>query len=90
MTTLSIEYPKAVSVRIESHKFYVLLNDGRELGVPYSWFPRLAAATAAERANWRLIGKGTGIHWEALDEDLSVRALLYPVVEPATVAGVGT
>ena len=83
MTTLKAEFPKAVSVRTETYKFFVLLEDGRELGVPYDWFPRLAAATPAQREGWRLIGKGTGIHWEAVDEDLSISALLRPMVAPA-------
>jgi hypothetical protein len=78
MNTLKVKIPKAVSVRIEAHKFFVHLEDGREIGVPYSWFPRLAGATPAQREQWRLIGKGTGIHWEALDEDLSVNGLLFP------------
>jgi len=79
MTTSRIESPsKAVAVRIKAHKFFVLLDDGREIGVPYSWFPRLTAATPAQREQWRLIGKGKGIHWEAVDEDLSVSALPQP------------
>lgn len=76
-----VEAAKAVSVCIEVDKFFVLLEDGREIGVPYRWFPRLAAATPAQRSHWRLIGKGTGIHWEDVDEDLSVNALLRPVTE---------
>ncbi len=78
-----IESPKAVAVRIEAFKFFVVLDDGREIGVPYSWFPRLTAATPAQREQWRLIGKGSGIHWEVVDEDLSVSALFVPVAEPA-------
>jgi hypothetical protein len=55
---------------------YVLLQDGREIGVPLLWFPRLRKASEEQLRNWRLIGKGVGIHWEALDEDISVSALL--------------
>jgi len=76
MTTLSTDFPRAVSVRIEAHKFFVVLSDDREVGIPYLWFPRLASATPAQREHWRLIGKGTGIHWEDVDEDISVGALL--------------
>ena len=54
----------------------VALSDGRTLSVPLAWFPRLLGATSAERGDWRLIGSGEGIRWEALDEDLSVRGLL--------------
>jgi hypothetical protein len=52
------------------------LSDGRALSVPFLWFPRLVHATEAERANWRLIGQGQGIHWPDLDEDISVQGLL--------------
>jgi hypothetical protein len=52
------------------------LSDGRALSVPLVWFPRLVHATEAERANWRLIGRGQGIHWPDLDEDISVEGLL--------------
>ena len=54
----------------------VELSDGRTLSVPLAWFPRLSHATTEERRNWRLIGKGHGIHWEDLDEDISVEGLL--------------
>ncbi len=80
MNTSDIKIPRAVSVRMETLKFFVQLEDGREIGVPYSWFPRLAAATPAQLEQWRLIGKGAGLHWEAVDEDISVRALLYPMM----------
>jgi hypothetical protein len=52
------------------------LEDGREIGCPLAMFPRLATATAKERATWEFTGKGEGIYWPAMDEDLSVRGLL--------------
>jgi len=52
------------------------LADGRTISVPLTWFPRLAHATPEERNRWRLIGKGEGIHWEEIDEDVSVEGLL--------------
>ena len=55
---------------------YVLLLDGREIGVPLMWFPKLRKANKKQLKNWRFIGKGIGIHWEELDEDFSVSALL--------------
>ena len=55
---------------------YVQLADGREVGVPLDWFPKLRDASEADLNVWRFIGKGQGIHWEALDEDLSVARLL--------------
>ncbi len=52
------------------------LSDGREVSVPLEWYPRLRNATEKQRANWRLIGQGVGIHWEDVDEDISVAGLL--------------
>ena len=66
----------AQSVAFTDDAFSVDLVDGRTLTVPVSWYPRLAHGNAAERANWRLIGRGEGIHWPDLDEDISVDGLL--------------
>lgn len=66
----------AVDVGIGRERFYVTLADGRTLTVPYSASARLSGASAAERATWELIGRGGGIHWELVDEDLSVGGLL--------------
>jgi len=74
---ISIEtFPKAVDIWFTEHMLYVRLDDGRELGTPLEWFPTLLTATDQQRNNWSLIGNGIGIHWEDLDEDLSVRKLL--------------
>jgi len=54
----------------------VTLVDGRRVSAPLAWFPRLLRATPKQRANWRLIGRGVGIHWDDVDEDISVRSLL--------------
>jgi len=54
----------------------VTLVDGRRVSAPLAWFPRLLRATPKQRANWRLIGRGIGIHWDDVDEDISVRSLL--------------
>jgi hypothetical protein len=67
---------KARSVRFEADSFVVILSDGRELAVPYAWFPRLLQASPQERAEYELIGRGDGIHWPRIDEDLSVAGLL--------------
>jgi hypothetical protein len=78
MSTLEHEYAAAVaqSVSAGDDDLSVDLADGRTITVPLAWFPRLAHGTPAERANWRLIGGGEGIHWPELDEDLSVASLL--------------
>ena len=52
------------------------LSDGRTISVPLAWYPRLVHAAPEERGNWELIGRGQGIHWPDLDEDISVENLL--------------
>lgn len=68
--------PFAGEVRVTSDTLTVDLSDGRSISAPLAWYPRLAHATQQERRHWRLIGKGEGIHWEDLDEDISVASLL--------------
>ena len=64
----------ALSIRFDAEKFWVDLSDGRTLGVPLSWFPRLRRATPEQRERFE-IGP-TGLHWPALDEDISLDGLL--------------
>jgi hypothetical protein len=66
----------AKEVRISRAELRVELVDGRTVVAPLGWYPRLVHGTAAERADWRLIGRGEGIHWPALDEDIAVEDLL--------------
>jgi len=66
----------ATDVRVDSEMLQVYLSDGRIISVPIEWFPKLRDASEKERNNWRLIGGGIGIHWEDIDEDLSVAGLL--------------
>jgi hypothetical protein len=54
----------------------VELTDGRTISVPLGWYPRLFHGAASERSNWRLIGNGEGIHWESLDEDVSIENII--------------
>src|SRR5437867_12467592 len=56
----------------------VVLDDGRTVSVPLVWFPRLLSATERQRREWEFIGGGLGIHWEEIDEDISVASLLIP------------
>ena len=76
ISAAEIELPKAQNVRVTKDTLSVDLSDGRTISVPLEWFPRLVHATPEERNNWRLIGKGHGIHWEDIDEDISVEGLL--------------
>lgn len=78
MTTSAIDLrdPLALDAAVSDDTLSVELADGRTVAAPLVWYPRLAHATPDERANWRLIGGGRGVHWPALDEDISVANLL--------------
>ena len=67
---------RAQNVSLTEAALVVELIDGRTITVPLTWYPRLAHGTPAERANWRLIGEGEGLHWPDLDEDISIEGLL--------------
>jgi hypothetical protein len=66
----------ALRVKVTRDALTVDLSDGRTIIAPLVWFPRLIHATPKERNSWRLIGRGVGIHWDAVDEDISVANLL--------------
>jgi len=66
----------AVDVTVTEADLHVGPADGREVSAPLAWLPRLRDATAEQRANWRLVGRGEGIHWPDLNEDVSVASLL--------------
>jgi Protein of unknown function (DUF2442) len=67
---------QALNVEFVDASIRLILADGREISAPLAWFPRLRDASDAQRANWCLIGRGEGVHWPDLDEDVSVNALL--------------
>ena len=66
----------ARTLRFDESMMWVSLADGRQLGVPLAYFPRLLRATAQQRESFVISGGGTGLHWDELDEDISVPALL--------------
>lgn len=68
--------PIAVAVDVSDTMLRLTLSDARELAVPLPWFPRLQEATPEQRQNWQPIGRGHGLHWPDVDEDISIRALL--------------
>lgn len=77
MNSLAIETaPRAVAVRCTTDELVVSLDDGRVLSVPLAWFPRLAHARADQLETYKLLGEGEGIHWPAVDEDVSVIGLI--------------
>jgi hypothetical protein len=71
-----IETALAKSARVTARALVVDLRDGRTVSVPLRWYPRLVHGSPRERDRWELIGPGVGIHWPALDEDISVEGLL--------------
>jgi hypothetical protein len=63
-------------LRFDEDSMWVELADGRVLGVPLAWFPRLLHATPEQRARFEMSGGGSGLHWDELDEDISMAGLL--------------
>ena len=76
ISTIEVRVPEAEEVTVTEDTLTAELSDGRTISVPLDWFPRLVHSTMEERENWRFIGKGQGIHWPELDEDISVEGLL--------------
>jgi hypothetical protein len=76
ISRIEIEIPEAVSVHFDDDSMTVELSDARNISVPLVWYPRLLYANTEQRNNWRLIHGGEGIHWEDLDEDISVENLI--------------
>ena len=75
-STVEVKAPEAERVAVTADTLTAELSDGRTISVPLGWYPRLTHATPRERDNWELIGRGEGIHWPDLDEDISVEGLL--------------
>ena len=75
MSTLAIE-ATASKIWFDHENLWVLLRDGRQLSVPLAYFPRLLKATPKKRNQYIISGGGAGIHWDQLNEDISVAGLL--------------
>lgn len=75
-TSVKHKPAKATDLWFSDNKLFVRLVDGREVGVPLEWFPKLLNASQKDLKNWRFIGNGIGIHWKSLDEDISVEGLI--------------
>lgn len=73
---IDVRTPKAQRAEVGDDSLIVDLADGRTLVVPLGWYPRLVHATTVERADWVLLGRGSGIHWPRLDEDISIEDLI--------------
>jgi hypothetical protein len=78
MISFKAERPTPLAMHVEGSEdtLLVQLADGRSIAAPLEWYPRLSHASAKERNSWRLIAGGQGIHWPAIDEDVSVANLL--------------
>ncbi len=79
--------PRAALVKFSKHCLSVTLADGRTIGVPLAWYPRLLHATKKQRKNWRISAAGYGIHWPDVDEDLSTEGLLRGAPAPQPFVG---
>jgi hypothetical protein len=95
MNTAASSDPRIQEVRVTEDEIIAHLVDGRVISVPLAWSWRLSEATPAQRANFRFIGTGQGVHWPEIDEDISVEGMLYgiPARRPrsrAAAAGVRT
>lgn len=66
----------AIDVSFTKDALHFVLADGREISAPLEWFPRLRDASNKARNNWRLIGRGIGVHWPDIDEDITVNTLM--------------
>jgi hypothetical protein len=80
MTSSSVETkPLARDVSISAGELRISLVDGRRIAVPLTWYPRLAGASEAQLSRWEILGRGEGIRWPELDEDLSVEGIVRGV-----------
>ena len=73
-----VHLPSIAALSIKDEALEVSLSDGRVLTVPIAWYPRLAKASRADLEHFEISPGGYGIHWSALDEDLSVKGFLFP------------
>jgi Protein of unknown function (DUF2442) len=77
MTTLVLEAePIVKSLAVSDETLAVFLDDGRQLTIPLSWYPRLEQGSKQERSNWKILGGGYAIEWPGLDEHIGIEGLL--------------
>ena len=74
--TLELNVPELEKVSVSEDSLSVALTDGRRISIPLAWYPRLFHATKRERQHFRIIGKGEGIHWSDIEEDISIENIL--------------
>jgi hypothetical protein len=79
MNTAASKDPRIQDVRVTADEIIAHLVDGRVISVPLAWSWRLSEATPKQRANFRLIGSGQGVHWPDVDEDISIEGMLHGI-----------
>jgi hypothetical protein len=86
MSTVASSDPRIQRVRVTRDEIVAHLVDGRVISVPLAWSWRLSEGTPAQRAHFRIIGTGQGVHWPDVDEDISVEGMLHgpPAHRPVT------
>ncbi len=83
MTTLAVQADERIKeVEFTGTSIVVDLVDGRSIAVPLTWYPRLLNATPEQRSQWEICGGGYGLHWESIDEDLSIEGMLRGAPAP--------
>jgi hypothetical protein len=74
--------PRVVSAKVTDDSIIAHLADGRTISVPLAWSWRLSDATPEQRSDYEIIGNGHGIHWPAVDEDISATGMLHGTPAP--------
>ncbi len=81
-TAVKIQEVRIKDIKVTEDTITAQLVDGRTISVPLAWSWRLSEATPKQRANWRIIGDGQGVHWPDIDEDISAEGMLYGIPAP--------
>ena len=81
-TAVQIQEVRIKEISVTGDSITAQLIDGRTISVPLAWSWRLSEATPKQRANWKIIGDGHGVHWPDIDEDISAEGMLYGIPAP--------
>ncbi len=81
-TAVKVQEVRIKDINVTEDTITAELVDGRIISVPLAWSWRLSEATPKQRANWRMIGDGQGVHWPDIDEDISAEGMLYGIPAP--------
>jgi hypothetical protein len=81
-TAAKLQEVRIKEIKVTEDTITAQLVDGRIISVPLAWSWRLSEATPKQRANYRIIGDGDGVHWPDIDEDISAEGMLYGMPAP--------